>query len=292
MHEIFENGLEVDENNDTITINYEVFQYPNNVVYIRNSYKELWNYFKGQIYNNCVKRIDEEVLRSTIEKKNELLKVLKSMIKDESNNAFLLRGNPGLGKTSFIIYFLYKLNQYRINEKIFDLLFNEIRKKKSLLINDIKLIENRINKHITIAYYKNTNNGYAEYILNNEGKLVRESLPSPDIIITDSYNLEKKIGTLLVLYVSSPDMKSYKNFYDYGESERKCLYLDVFSPTEIEDWIKKCLPGDLGNYIRENNVAKRYGYVPRHIYFDAVYSFYYNRSYWDEIYCNGLIFKY
>lgn len=179
---------------------------------------------------------------------------------------FLLRGNPGLGKTSFIIYLLHMLKEYSYEE-------NDLKKSR-LKIYVCKNIETKQ----CIRY---------EY---KDGKLEPvNSLPrTMDIIISDSFDLDLECKTVLFcLYVSSPDQKSYNSFINY-DGAKENLYLDVFSDEEIEEWKKYCLPKDLSDYISKNDLAKKYGNVPRHIYFAAIGGVYYNRDYWKEMYCKGI----
>lgn len=186
-------------------------------------------------------------------------------------NYALLRGNPGLGKTSFIIYLLYQLKQY--NE--------ELKRENKEILN--------------ILVYKNVQKEQnVEYKLNDEGILeISTKQCDANVIISDSYNcpIPNYDSLSLILYVSSPDTKNYKEYSNkQGENNSDCidLYLDVFNETEIKEWKEFCLPKDLKDHIENNKSEKKYGYIPRHIYFDAIYHVYYGKVYWEDIYGYGI----
>lgn len=193
-------------------------------------------------------------------KREELEKLIKSLSISEKRNCFLLRGNPGLGKTSFIIYLLLMLKEY----------------SRKLKIYVCKNGQN--NEPITYQYV----NGVLQVSDIN-------STSDSDIIITDSFDYNKNINNqILVLYISSPDNKNYRK-YDSVKTENKSnLYLDIFSNDEIKEWCEFCLPPNLKDYIEDNNLAKKYGNIPRHIYFASLYHEYYNKDYYEDIYSKGI----
>lgn len=161
-----------------------------------------------------------------IQRKIELDKLKEYLIDSYRKypKLFLLRGNPGLGKTSFIIYLLYMLKDYSKKYKIYVL--------------------------------KNINKDYCATFLYENGKLreVNKLDENVDIVISDSYDFQNIDGVnLFVLYVSSPDENSYKTFINYNLS-RQCLYLDVFSDEEIKEWKEYCLPPNLSKYITDNEL--------------------------------------
>lgn len=226
-----------------------------------------------QLINVLNKQLEPEIVKNIIpkcEKRIDELEALDKNLKEYKRytNCFLLRGNPGIGKSSFIIYLLYMLKEY-------------------------SCIENEFGHRLNIYYYKNLQKNKPAKFKYEDGKLIyKKEEPKEediDIIISDSYNYDVcHKDHLLILYISSPNDGSYSNFSKQTRGERKKLYLDVFSPTEIEEWRDFCLPDYLREYIKNNKTAEKYGNIPRHIYFDALHMTCYGRDYWDEIYSIGM----
>lgn len=129
----------VNESNSTIKIFYNVFQYPKNIVFIRQCYRDIWRYLEIVIQLNYIEKINKNLRRlkkipkeekeinemndnRTIVGNNERLLNEFSELNIRYNKKLkgvpkscLLRGNPGLGKTSFIIYLLKQLQEFKKN---------------------------------------------------------------------------------------------------------------------------------------------------------------------------------
>lgn len=247
---------------ELIQIHSNIFQYPTNVVYVRESYKKLWEYFEKTMN---YRKFERKNLCS--DELNELKDYLEEINKRTLSYPylFLLRGNPGLGKTSFIIYLLCKLREYS-------------------------------KKEYNIVFMKNVNKSKVNYVLTKEGTLKETAdtdLPKLlDCVISDSYDyniMESGKYHNLVIFISSPDVKNYSCYNKYiYKLDKQDLYLDVFSKSEINEWMEYCLTKRLKNYITENKLDERYGGIPRHIYFAAIYGEYFRKSYWDDIYTKAI----
>lgn len=193
-------------------------------------------------------------------KKIRSLAYLSDVELDDDINSILLRGNPGLGKTSLIIYLLCELKDFKMG-----------------------------NKDPSIYLYKGGNNDRPivyEYKCGILSEVEESTVPEKvDLIISDSYNCE--INSNFVLFISSSDQNSYKNFVNYNGG-KQYVYFDVFSKNEIEEWKVLCLPTNLVNFIDKYNLTERYGRVPRHIYFATIYGIHFGRDYWNENYTTGM----
>lgn len=179
------NGVEL------IRIYYSVFQYPMNIVYIRESYKKLWEFFENTLIckHYSFRKVDPSD-KERLEKAKTNLNIKE--VKDVYPYVFLLRANPGLGKTSFIIFLLCKLKEYS-------------------------------EKGYVILFYKSINNGKNVIFELQEDslKVITEeddsNMSDVDVVITDSFNYNvkgKDRKHCLVIYISSLDKDNYSNYND------------------------------------------------------------------------------
>lgn len=255
-------------NEELIKIDTDIYQFPNNIVYVRSVYKEIWMEIRKYILFQKMKNI--EIYKKYLKIIKRDYNIDEKTIEEKVNQCdyrLLLRGNPGCGKTSFIIYLLMKINQ---------------------LENEIGL---EINTQIYISNQES--DMYDRYILKNgiiPSQYDFTQVFDCEIAISDSYDLKNdddRTKAAIFLYVTSPDEKNYKSFNNYF-GQKECFYMDVFDDGEIDDWIKYCLSSELQISVKKNEYNKRYGNVPRHIYYAAIYDVYYGRNYWDEIYTKGI----
>lgn len=290
------------EKNDDGTLIFDaginVFQYPNNKIYIRNCYVV------------------------------SLYSIIKN-IENDSNTVLI--GQPGIGKTTLIYYIVYQIKKYtrvKLDRGKGNVFFNdylddedkkELKLAKEKYYGEIKKYEEEGRININngddddddeeldairdrIKILVNTVQGNGLFIVkaSKGGKKAncyiynfdemkfercRESeITDKSIVITDTYG-RIECDHNQIISISSP---SDEHMRSYKVDNCKIIYYDSYSDEEIKIWFDKCIRkngGKINLYDPSDedfkSICSIYGNVPRQIYYSYIYEKYYGKEYWD-----------
>lgn len=210
-HREIESLKECKENKDLLEFDRRIkdSEFPKQSIYIRRCYVDL--------YNEIINQFDV----------NENLNIL-------------VLGNPGIGKSVFSYYLIFKLKE---------------ENKKNI-------------KDIPITYIlqtKKKDNEKEYYLIHNKEIKRVKNMPSGvkdrSIVISDSYDVGNDFtNASLIILISSPDVSQYKEFKK--KMAVKEYYFDYWNDEEIKHWKNSCTKID-------DDVFKRcsiyYGNNPRNI---------------------------
>lgn len=201
---------ECKENKDLLEFDRKIIdsEFPKQSIYVRRCYVDL--------YNEIINQFD---------------------INDNLN--ILVLGNPGIGKSVFSYYLIYKLKE---------------ETEKNI-------------KDIPITYILQTNKNDTKqecYEISNK-QIKRINYPdvveNKSIVISDSYDVGSKYtNTSLIILISSPDVSQYK-VYKKTKTVKE-YYFDYWNDEEIKNWKNSCTKIEDDVFER---CVKYYGNNPRNI---------------------------
>lgn len=139
---------------------------------------------------------------------------------EENQHNYLIRGNPGIGKTVFAYYLIHKFRSENCTKNVPITYIYRSKGEKSLHIYKIKNLN-------------------VEYI----GNVIDINLSeNHSIVISDSCDISDLYTHVdICICISSPDEEQYKDFK--SRMNPKLFYFDYWNSKEINKWYRFCING-------------------------------------------------